>query len=451
MTIKELWTSAARDLRYSMQGKVVATGDDDYANARRVWNGAVDHFPAMIAYCESTDDVQAAVRKARAYGLPVSVRGAGHDTAGRSVQSKALVIDLSLMNKVEISAATATVARFATATSVIAAAAKSGHVAVTGWNGVVGMAGLALAGGYGPLIAEHGLASDSIVGAELVLSNGQRVTANSVENLDLFWALRGGGGNFGVVTSLELRLHEQRPILGGMILFPWSQAEAVLSGYGAVIASAGDDLTVLMGVFFLPDGNPTLFLVPAWTGEKTHGEAVMAALQSLGAPAQVELATTTYQDIVSASDSRIGTGLRYAVETRSAPGLTQEVISAIVRAASTPSSPRSTVILQHFRGEATLVPLEATAFGLRREHFLIEIISAWTPDGADDDANHRCWARDLSQALAPASLPGGYLPLLNPGERDRIFWSIGPNLAKLRDVKRRYDPQNVFSATPLPT
>ena len=445
------WMAAARGLQSLMQGRVVVHGDKDYASARQVWNGAVNHHPAMIAFCKNAKDVQAAVRAARANSLPVSVRGAGLDTAGRSVRPMGLVIDLSLMNQVMGDIQTATVAGGATAAAVIAAASTSGCVAVTGWNGVVGMTGLTLVGGYGPLIASRGLALDSLVGAEVVLADGRRVTANAVENPDLLWALRGGGGNFGVVTSMKLRLYPHRPLLGGMILFPWSQAEAVLSGYGDVIASVGDDLTVVMGIFSPPDGNPTLFLAPAWTGETAQGEATMAALRSLGTPMHVQIATMSYQDLVAGFDSRVATGLHHAVETRWVPGLTREVISAIVKAASERSSPLSTVVLQHFRGTAARIPLEATAFGLRREHFLVEIISSWTPDAAEDGDKHRRWARDLSQALAPTSLPGGYLAILRADERDRISQSFGSNLAKLREVKRHYDPDGFFSATPLPT
>ncbi|MFH0297961.1 FAD-binding protein [Bradyrhizobium sp. 31Argb] len=221
---------AVHDLEGQMQGRVTARGDEYYENARKVWNGAVDHYPVAIAFCESAEDVQAAVRTARAHNLPVSVRSRGHDAAGRSVRSDALVIDLSLMDHVQIDDQVATVAGGATAAKVIAAAAARNLMAVTGWNGVPGITGLTTVGGYGPLIASHGLALDSLTGAELVLADGQRLTVDRDKNPDLLLALKGGGGNFGVVTWMKVRLHPARQVLGGMILFPWGEAETVLAG-----------------------------------------------------------------------------------------------------------------------------------------------------------------------------------------------------------------------------
>ena len=206
-TAIEQYERCVHDLRAQMPGRVTARGDESYESARKVWNGAVDHYPAAIAFCENVDNVQAAVRTARAHDMPVSVRGRGHDFAGRSVRPDALVIDLSLMNHVHIEGQIATVAGGAPAGKVIAAAAERNLMAVTGWHGLPGMIGAATVGGYGPLIASHGLALDHLVGAELVLADGQRITVDQEQNPDLLWALKGGGGNFGVVTSVKVRLH----------------------------------------------------------------------------------------------------------------------------------------------------------------------------------------------------------------------------------------------------
>jgi FAD/FMN-containing dehydrogenase len=441
--------AAAQDLQNLMAGKVALPGDERYATARRVWNGALDRYPALIAFCESVQDVRAALRAARAHGLAVSVRGTGYDVAGRSVRSGALVIDLSSMNQVEVNARVATVAGGATAANVISAAAANGLMAVTGWNGVVGMAGLTLAGGYGPLIASHGLALDNLVGAEVVLADGQCVVADADNNPELLWALRGGGGNFGVVTSMKICLHPHRSVLGGMILFPWSDADKVLRGYAAVANSAGNDLTVLAGISSLPDGNTALFLAPAWTGESTQGETIVATLQKLGTPIFAQMGTMSYQDLTHSFDTRVVNRRHYAVQTRSVPELTSEVIASILKGGSM-SSPFSTIILQHFRGRATQIPGDATAFGLRRDHFLVEIIAAWEPVVGRDDTHHRSWAQDISRALAPFSLPGGYPSMLGEGDRDQIAHAYGSNLAKLQDTKRRFDPEGLFSATPLP-
>jgi hypothetical protein len=246
---------------------------------------------------------------------------------------------------------------------------------------------------------------------------------------------------------MKLRLHPHRQVVGGMILFAWSDADGVLRDYAEVAASAGNDLTVLAGMFSLPDGNTSLFLAPAWTGDPAHGEAIMESLQSVGSPIHTQIGAMGYDDLIRSFDTRVVNDRHYAVRTRWVPALTSDVISSIVNSGSSLSSPFSTIILQHFRGAAAQIPLEATAFGLRREHFLVEIIAAWDEG---DGTNHRSWARDLSNALAPVSLPGGYPSMLGPDDRDQIALAYCSNLARLRDAKQRFDPDGLFSATPLP-
>jgi len=442
--------AAASGLQNFIDGKVVLPMDERYSKVRQVWNGAIDRDPAMVALCESAEDVQAALHLARVRDLAVSVRSTGYDVAGRSVRSGGLVIDVSPMNRVEMDGRIATVGGGATAASVISTAAASSLVAVTGWHGIVGMTGLTLAGGYGPLLASHGLALDHLVGAEVVLADGRCVTADADNNPDLFWALRGGGGNFGVVTSMKLRLHPFRSMLAGMILFPWSDADKVLRGYAAVAASAGNDLTVAAGLFRLPDGNPVLFLAPAWTGGPAQGEAVVADLQGLGTPFHAQVGLTNHRELTNSFDMRVANGRHYALQTRSVGELTPNVISSIIQAGSNMSSPFSMIVLQHFRGRASQIPLEATAFGLRRDHFMIEIIASWEPAAGDDGTNHRLWARDLSRVLALFSFPGGYPSMLGDDDREQIAHAYGSNLTRLQDIKRRFDPDGLFSATPLP-
>ena len=442
---------AVRDLETRMEGRVTVRGDIVYEGARLVWNGAADHRPVAIAFCESTKDVQVAVRTARAHNMPVSVRSRGHDSAGRSVRSDALVIDLSLLDHVQIDDQTATVAGGATAAKVIGAATSSNLIAVTGWHGVPGMTGSVTVGGYGPLIASHGLALDSLIGAEVVLADGLRLTADQDKNPDLLWALKGGGGNFGVVTSMKVRLHSARRVLGGMILFSLREAEEVLSRYFHVIATASNNLTVVVGIISLPDGTPALFLAPAWTGEMSEGEIAMEVLKRCGKPMHVQIGAMSYQDLIRSFDARVAKGLHYAFETRWMPALNTEVISALIAGGASRTSPLSTIIIQHFRGVPTQLPPDSTAFGLRREHVMVEIIASWDPATGDDGSIHRRWARDLCQSLAPLSLPGGYPNFLEPHARDQIAQAYGPNITRLQTVKRRFDPDGVFSATPLPS
>src|SRR6516225_6558631 len=236
--------------------------DDCYDDVRQVWNGAIDHQPAVFALCETVEDVQAAVQIARRYDFPLSVRGGGHDWAGRALRHGGLVLDLSRMRQVDVDAAgpVATVAGGAIASDVSGAARPYGLAAVTGNVGAVGMAGFLLAGGYGPLTTRFGLAVDNLLGAEVVLADGRRVWADATQNSDLFWCLREGGGNFAVVTSMRVRLHPVTEILAGFILFPWTEAEKVLRGHEEIMSSAPDELSVLAGELTGPNGRPALFL-----------------------------------------------------------------------------------------------------------------------------------------------------------------------------------------------
>jgi FAD/FMN-containing dehydrogenase len=270
--------AAATDLRESLRDKVLVQTDANYPRARQIWNGAVSHQPALFAQCESVEDVCAAVRVARRHGLPLSVRGGGHDWAGRSLRHNGVVIDLSAMRHVEVDAKSeiATVDGGASARDVVAAAAPHGLLAVTGNCGDVGMAGLTLGGGYGALSPKYGLASDNLLSVDIVLADGRRICADAHEHPDLFWALRGGGGNFGVLTSMSIRLHPVREVLAGMILYPWADAHSVLHGYSSVMADAPDDLAVMAGVLSASDGSPVLFLSPTWCGEPADGAQAIA-------------------------------------------------------------------------------------------------------------------------------------------------------------------------------
>lgn len=443
---------AGNALRAVMQGKVVLPVDDDYDAARTVWSGGVDRRPAVIACCESSRDVQLAVTAARTYGLGVSVRGGGHDWAGRAIRQDGLVIDLSPMRQVTIDpeSRTALVCGGALAKDVVTAAEPHGLVAVTGACSSVGMTGLTLGGGYGALSSRYGLAVDNLLGAEVVLADGQKITADAVENRDLFWALRGGGGNFGVVTSMRIRLHPLRSVLSGMILFPWSDAELVLRAYAAFVAAAPECLTVMAGALAAPDGQPVLFLAPTWCGGIDEGKTPIAALQSLGIPMMSSVGEMAYSEHLKMFDPFIPSGRHHAIKTRWLPRLTARAISALSISGQTMTSPFSAIALSYFHGAAARVAADETAFGCRREHFLVEILGAWEPRPMENGASHRLWAQNASAMLARDALPGGYPNLLGPDDHDQIEWAYGDNLARLERVKECYDPGNVFSATPMP-
>lgn len=445
--------AAARELRTAMQGRVVLHGDDDYARTRQIWNGGVQNQPVLFAVCETSADIQAAVRFAREHGFPLSVRGGGHDWAGRAIRHGGLVIDLSHMKRVDVDneASVAMIQGGTTAVDVTSAAAPYGLVAATGNCGTVGIVGLTLGGGYGPLTPRYGLALDNLLGAEVVLADARLVYCDERENPDLFWALRGGGGNFGVVTSMRVRLHPVREVLAGMILFSWSEADALLRGYAEAIAGAPDELSVLAGVLSAPDGNPVVFLAPMWSGEIGLGEGFIARLRQLGTPIMEQVGPMTYRDWLGMFEAAAPVGRHYAAQTRSLAALSPDVISRLVVAGQQRSSPFSAIILHHFRGAATRIPLAATAFGLRREHFMFEIIAAWEPAAGDDGKSHIQWVRNVSEDLAPHALPGGYPNMLGPDEHEQTAHAYGNNLGRLQQVKRLFDPEGVFtSAISLP-
>ena len=446
--------AATRELRVKMQGRVVSWDDDDYARTRRIWNGAVENQPALFAVCETSADVQAAMRSARQHGFPLSVRGGGHDWAGRALCPDGLVIDLSKMRQVIVDPHTrvAIVAGGAKVKDVAAAAGAHGLVAALGNCGEVGVSGLTLGRGYGPLNGQYGLAVDNMLSAEMVLADGRRVTTGPDEEPELFWAIRGGGGNFGVATSLRIQLHETRQMLAGLIVYPWSEAEAVLPRYAAFAATMPDELGVSVTMTSGPDGQPALMLVPLWNGDKLQGERAMDHLRGLGKPQLAQIGPMTYTDMLAPIDGQLAevAGWHWEIRTRSLPALMPGAVDAIITAVAGKTSPYSMVHWHHFHGAATRIPAEAIAFGLRQEHFMVEIVASWQPDGSNGAA-HRQWAHDLWESLTPFALPGGYANLLAPYDREQARDAYGSNSARLRSLKRRFDPGGVFvSAIPLP-
>jgi hypothetical protein len=437
-----------------MQGRVVLRGDDDYARTRKIWNSAVENQPALFAVCETSGDVQASVRVARRNGLPFSVRGGGHDWAGRALCADGLVIDLSRMRQVVVDpdSRVATVAGGASNKDVAVAAGSHGLLAALGNCGAVGIAGLALGGGYGPFNGLYGLAADNLLGAEVVLADGRLVRIGPDEEPELFWAIRGGGGNFGVVTSLRVQLHETHHMLAGPIVYPWSEAEPVLRRYAAFAATMPDELGISVGMPSGPDGQPMLLLLPLWNGDKRRGERIISDLQALGTPQLAHVGPMNYGDMLARFDAAVDAadGCHWETRTRSLSALTPGAIDATVTAVARRTSPHSMVNWHHLHGAATRIPAEAMAFGLRQEHFMVEIVAGWEPDGSNGAA-HRQWAQDLWESLAPFALPGGYGNFLTPRDREQIRDAYGSNGARLRALKRRFDPDGVFaSAIPLP-
>jgi hypothetical protein len=433
------------------RARIVAEGPELDA-AAAVWNGAVTHRPALIVRCETTADVQHAIRAARGSGLPLSVRGGGHDWAGRAVRPGGLVIDLTRMRRVSVRDGVATVAGGATSADVAEAADHHGLAVATGTVGAVGMVGLSLGGGYGPLLGRFGLAADNLMAAEVVLADGRIVRAvQDSEGPDgdpeLLWALRGGGGNFGVVTSAEVALHPVAEILTGSFTFPWEQAGQVLRGCGELLERAPDALTAVITLAPGPDGGPMVAVSPTWSGMLTEGAAALAGFAALGTPLTAAVSSMSPLAKLREFDGAFPDGARYAIRTRNVAAFTTGVVSALLKAYTARTAPGSFINIHHFHGAAAAAAVESGAFGLRRDHFMVELIETGVSGEASLPGD---WPRRASAVLAPHALPGGYPNLLGPDDERQAAAAYGPNKARLLAVKARLDPEGAFTATPLP-
>ncbi|MDI6098893.1 FAD-binding oxidoreductase [Actinoplanes sp. NEAU-A12] len=446
-------TSAATDatairlLRQRLGARLVTAGDDEFAVARQVWNAAVTRRPAVIARCADTDEVSLAVRAARDAGLPLSVRAGGHDWAGRALRDGGLVVDLTLMRgtHADTAARTVSVQGGATAADLLAATTPHGMATATGVVSSVGMAGLTTVGGYGGLIGRHGLALDNLLDADVVLADGATVTAGPDHDSELWWALRGGGGNFGVVTRLRYRLHALPVVLAGMLMFPFGEAAAVLSGYAEVVADAPDELTVMCGFLPGPDGRALPFVCPFWSGtDLAAGDRAVARLRALGHPIVDQVGPMPYPAALAMFDGNISDRNHYLLRSRWFPEMSADAVDALVAGAGAVTSPYSALIVNRFHGAAARIEPGATAFAMRSPHQVAEVIAVWPP--GESPQRHRAWADSVVTALDPIALPGGYPNLLGPEEDDRARASYGANLDRLLAAKRAYDPGNVFAS-----
>jgi FAD/FMN-containing dehydrogenase len=315
------------------------------------------------------------------------------------------------------------------------------------------MTGLTLGGGYGPLIGRFGLALDNLLAAEIVLADGRIVATMQGREEDLFWALRGGGGNFGVVTETHHQLHHLPSVRSGMLIYPFAEAKAVLEGFADIAASAPDELTTQVGCVTGPNGAPVVFAVPTWCGAPEEGEARTAPFLKLGTVLAGAVQSTSYRASLTAFDAFIVNGQRVFMETCWIPTLDSPSIDAFIRAMESAASPDCAIFTHEFKGAASRVPDGATAFGLRRDHVLVEILATF-PERADklEEQRHHQWARATRQAFDGIALPGGYANLLAGDDPDRVAKSYGRNAERLSRVKRQYDPDGIFSsAIPLPS
>lgn len=311
------------------------------------------------------------------------------------------------------------------------------------------MAGLALGGGYGPLITRFGLACDNLLSAEIVLPDGRILTCDATHDADLFWALRGGGGNFAIVTSMQLRLHAPGTVLTGNIVLPWQDAQMVLGRYAELMLQAPAELFGAAVLASGPAGKPVVVISLVWTGEIADGEKIVAEMAAAGHPIVVKAEPMTVNGLLALTDGKLPQRLGYEVATRWFSTLALETVGMLLERFEARTSPLTSIIVHHCHGAATEVAANTTAFGMRAPHFTALIYAAWQP--AEDDAEpHRTWARSLDAALVSTSLPGGYANLLSDSAGDRVTYAYGPNASRLARIKAHIDPTDVLRGIPIP-
>ena len=446
MTTTADTSTRLEELRVHFSGTILAPADDGYDAARAVHNGAVDRRPALIARCTNTADIVDAVSFARAEGLDISVRGGGHNVAGRAVQDGALMVDLSPMRSVYVdpAAKTARAQGGALWLDFNRAAAVHGLATTGGAISTTGVGGLTLGGGLGWLMAKHALAADNLIGVELVTADGSVKNVTDQSDPDLMWALRGGGGNFGIAASLEYRLHPLSMVTGGLIVHPVDVAGAMFRFYRDAIADASDDCTVFAALVHAPDGSGAKIagMLVFHTGTPDEAEHDLAPFKNFGSPLMVEVGPMPYWVMNTILDAQFPKGLRSYWLSSFTTGLPDGLIdTAIERFASIPS--QSTILFEHFHGAVCRVGATDTAVPHREAGFNLVLPTVWS-DPADDEANIS-WTRETHAALGEFLTARRWLNYLADDQGDdAIKGAYGPNYDRLKELKRRYDPENVF-------
>lgn len=432
------------------QGELVRPGDPGYEDARKVWNLAIDRHPAGVARCHTTEDVVAALEFAQRENLTVAVRGGGHSFPGFSTTDGGLVLDLSPMQRVVVDAANriATVQPGVRWGGLTEATATHGLVAVGGHVADVGVIGLLLGGGNGWLVRSFGLACDNLVSAEVVTADGQVVPANAEENPDLFWGLRGGGGNFGIVTQATLRLHPLTDLLGGMLMYRLEDAAEVLRFIATF--DAPTDLNVAPAILSAPDapfvpedlrGKPVLAVAACYVGAIADGEQALAPLRALTTPVADLIQPTSFRDLQHFFDPQ-GISTPYHMRSHIGGPITDDLIAAMIDFGSRLTSPANLTLLLPMGGAAATVAPDATAFRHRDGSYVMEIAAAWQPDDPAPDT-HRAWADGLWAAARPWATGVEVNHLADEGP-DRVRAAYGENFPRLAELKRKWDPRNVF-------
>ena len=447
MAQPQIALSAIAKLRSNFRGTVLQPGDPDYDNVRALHNGLIDKHPAVIARCRNEADIAGSIAFAREHQLEIAVRGGGHNVSGRACVEGGMMIDLSLMKAIQVNAGAkravaqggVTWGEFNRATQQHGLATPGGVVSSTG------IAGLTLGGGFGYLSGKHGLATDNLVGATLVTAEGKTVHASDSENPDLYWALRGGGGNFGVVSSLEYSLHPVGPtILAGAVAWPLSQAREVLGLYRDFAESAPDEIACLAGVGHAPDGSGVKVAIigASHCGPLTDGERILRPIKEFGSPLFDTIQPMGYCELNGMFDGAYPKGMLNYWKSSFLITLDDKFLNSIVDMVEHCPSKYSGIFLEHWHGAVTRVPEDHTAFHHRREGHNLLILSQWE-DAAATEQNI-AWARQGFARLEPFFATARYVNYMDQDDASDVAGPFGGNYARLAQVKAKWDPENVF-------
>jgi FAD/FMN-containing dehydrogenase len=453
----ELDAPALESFAAGLDGSLIGQNDAAYEEARAVWNATVVKRPALIARCAGAADVKRSLDFARRNGLLFSVRGAGHNIAGSALCDGGLTIDLSQMRTVDVDmdAGTARVQPGATLGDVDAATLPLGKAIPVGINSTTGIAGLTLGGGFGWLSRKYGLTIDSLLSADVVTADGRELTASATENADLFWALKGGSGNFGIVTSFEFRLNDAGPdLLCGLIVHPASDGQNVLSAWREFVADASDDMTVWTVLRdapplpFLPEevhGTKVVVLAFVYAGDPADGERELEPLRAYGNPHGDHIGVMPFAAFQQAFDPLLAPGSRNYWKSHNFAGIEDGLIDLLLESASNLPSAQSEIFVAQVGGKAARIQADSAAYPHRDTAFVMNVHTRW--EDAGDDARCIAWAREFYDATAGYATGGVYMNFVSEAEdAAQVKAAYGANYDKLRQVKAKYDPGNVFRA-----
>jgi FAD/FMN-containing dehydrogenase len=437
-----------------IKGQIVLPSDSTYGEVRKIWNAMIDRQPALIVRCGEADDVPHAIAFARENGLEISVRGAGHNIAGNALCDDGITIDFSTMRDIRVDPERlrAYVEPGATLADLDEATQSHGLATPVGINSTTGIAGLTLGGGFGWLTRKYGMTIDNLVSVEAVTANGKRIRASEDENADLFWALRGGGGNFAVVTQFEFKLHRIGPeILAGLAVFPFGQAKQVLTQYREFLQLAPEELNVWAVLRkapplpFLPEqvhGKEVVVLVPFYTGEAAQGRKLIDPLLRFGDAYGEHIVSQPYVQWQKAFDPLLTPGARNYWKSHNFIELSDGALDSMIEFAGKLPSPQCEIFIGLIAGAANRIPANAMAYGHRDTKFVLNVHGRW--DESTEDQRCIAWARAFFQATAPYASAGAYVNFMTGDETDRVATAYGTNYDRLAQIKKQYDPDNVF-------